>query len=443
MTEQSQLFDPEEFRPSEPLPAEKAAGRPRLRCAVRDQVVMHFEAVDDLIPAEHAARMVWSYVERLDLSPLLAEVKAVEGEVGRPLTDPQILLTLWLYATIEGIGSARGLAILCENHAAYKWICGGVSLNHHTLSDFRTAQTAFLDDLLTHSVATLVKANVVELKRVAHDGVRVRASAGQSSFRRRDTLQRLLEEAREQVQTLKAELDSDPSACRNRQQAARQRAAEDRQARVEQALAELAKIEAKKPAAEKETARASTTDPQSRRMKMACGGFRPAYNVQFATDLDTQVVVGVDLINVGSDKGQLRPMHDQLRRRYGRVPQEYLADGDFESGEDFEYLAAAGTQVYVPPRRRPAADEPVAARSTDSPVIRAWRERMASPEGQAIYRQRSKHECVNAHARNRNLQQFPVRGPTKAKTVALWQALAQNILCTWRLLPSHWTQIPT
>jgi transposase len=438
----SQLFDKSEFMP-EPAPPSKppGPGRPRLRCAVRDQIVMHCEAVDDLIPVDHPARLIWKYVDGLDLSPLLDQFQAVEGEVGRAGTDPRILMTLWLYATIEGVGSARELDRLCQHHSAYKWICGGVSLNYHTLADFRVEHEAFLDTLLTQSVAALMSAGVVELKRIAQDGMRVRASAGTSSFRRRPTLERLLEEAREQVQALKAEIEADPAGGRRRQKAAQKRGAEEREKRVQEALAELAKIEAKKPAAEKAEARASTTDPQARRMKMACGGFRPAYNLQFATDTATQVIVGVDLINVGSDKGQMRPMHEQLKRRYGRTPQEYLADGDFAYGEDIEHLQRGETTVYTPPKKtgnpNRSPDEPVAG---DSAILKEWRRRMASPQAQLVYRDRAASaECVNAHARNRGLQQFPVRGPTKTRLIGLWYALAQNLMRTFQLLPSFCT----
>ncbi len=314
------LFDKSEFVPEPAAEEPSKKGPPRLRLAVRDQIVMHWEAVDDLIPEDHRARMVWAYVEGLDLSPLLEKFDAVEGAVGRAGTDPRILLTLWLYATIEGVGNARELDRLCKLHAAYKWICGGVSLNYHTLSDFRVQHEAFLDELLTRSIAALLKSGVVELKRVAQDGLRVRASAGSSSFRRRPTLERLLGEARQQVEALKAELDGDRAAAHQRQKAARQRAAEERAQRVEEALEELAKIEAKKPGGKVQEARASTTDPKARRMKMPCGGFRPAYNLQLLTDTATQIVVGVDLINVGSDKGQMRPMHEQLQKRTAARP---------------------------------------------------------------------------------------------------------------------------
>jgi Transposase DDE domain len=206
---------------------------------------------------------------------------------------------------------------------------------------------------------------------------------------------------------------------------------------VQAALEELAKVEAKKPAAKMQEARASTTDPQARRMKMPCGGFRPAYNLQLVADTATQIVVGVDLVNVGSDKGQMRPLHAQLQERYGRTPQEYLADGDFAANEDIEHLEKQGTTVYTPPRKRPGSqDDPPAPLRGESAVLQNWRQRMAGPIGQLIYRQRAASiECVNAQARNRGLQQFRVRGPTKARTTGLWYALAHNLMRAFRLLP--------
>jgi len=439
MTSQQPLFDRAGFVSSEALAEAEAApaGQPRLRCAVRDQVIMYYEALDALIPPEHAARSIWAYVSQLDLSPLLAQIKAVEGHEGRPPADPRILLTLWLYATVEGIGSARELARLCETDAAYQWIAGGVPLNHHTLSDFRADQGPLLDRLLTQSVASLMAAGVVDLNRVAQDGMRVRASAGGKTFRRRAKLEEYLAAAREQVERLKAEGNDDPAAGQRRIQAARRRAAQEREARVAEALQQLEKIEAQKPASKRESARASTTDSEARFMKMADGGFRPAFNVQYATDTKTQVIVGVDATNVGSDKGEMGRMHQQIQQRYGRVPDEYLADGDFATKSDVETLAAAGTTAYTPPRQsKNQKQPPEAPRPDESEVLNAWRARMATPEGQAIYRERAATaECVNAQARNRGLRQIPLRGLIKARTVALWYALAHNLMRTFRLCP--------
>src|SRR5437867_4309214 len=168
-----------------------------------------------------------------------------------PIRCPKPLLALWLYATVDGVGSARALARLCEDHVAYQWLCGGVPMNPHTLADFRTAHAAYLDTLLTHSVAVLMAEGLVELTRVAQDGVRVRASAGAASFRRRPTLARCLTEAEAQLQALRSELAADPAATSQRRRAAQERAARERAARVAEALAQLPALEAKKAAAEK------------------------------------------------------------------------------------------------------------------------------------------------------------------------------------------------
>jgi len=438
MSSQGSLFDRSEFeRTNTPAEANAAGGTPRLRHAVRDQYIVLPGTIDDLLAMDHQARLVWKFVCGLDLSPLLSQIDAVEGHVGRSATDPRILLTLWLYATIEGVGSARTLDRLCESHATYQWIAGGVSLNYHTLSDFRTRHEAFLDQMLTNSVATLMHAGVVELQQVAQDGMRVRASAGQSSFRRQPKLQDCLRQAQQQVAALKAELDADPAAGSTRERAARERAAAERVARVEQALEELAKLDAAKTPKEQEKTKVSTTDPQARTMKMGDGGFRPAYNVQFAVDTPTQVIVGVDVTTRGTDKGEMLRMHQRVCERYQRPPQRWLADGDFAVRADIEQLHAAGTIAYTPPKKpHNLKRELDAPRSDDSAVLQEWRQRMGTPEAQVIYRQRaSSVECVNAHARNRNLKQFTVRGLVKVRAVALWQALAQNILRTLKLLP--------
>jgi len=389
-------------------------------------------ALEDLLPEEHQARLVWQYVAGLDMRPLYALIRAVEGRAGRNPIDPKILMTLWLYATLSGVGSARQLAQLCEAHVAYQWICGGVSVNHHTLSDFRTAHVEFLDQLLTDSVAALLHQDLVTLQRVAQDGMRVRASAGTSSFRRRKTLEECQDEARLQVDSLREELQADPGGSSKRQQAARERAARERTERIQRALEEMPQAESKKPAGKKDKARVSTTDPEARVMKMGDGGFRPAYNVEFATDTGSQVITGVATINIGSDQGQMSPMVAQHRERYGRVAEDTLVDGGFAKHEDIEKVStgAGRTVVYAPvQKRKKDTRDPHEPRPGESEAITEWRQRMGTAEAKEIYKERaSTAECVNAIARNRGLQQFVVRGLQKVRAVILWFALAHNLM---------------
>jgi len=181
-------------------------------------------------------------------------------------------MSLWLQATIDGVGSSRRLACLCEEHLAYRWLCGGVAVGYHTLSDFCTGHGETLNQLLTDVVATLMHEGLIDLNRVAQDGMRVRASAGASSFRREKTIEQCLKEATEQVEALQAQADEDAGAASRREQAARQRAAAERVLRLQAAMDELKKLQevnATQPKCrqkEPENVRASTTDPECRKM---------------------------------------------------------------------------------------------------------------------------------------------------------------------------------
>ena len=408
------------------------SGPKRLRSAVRNQIEFQQCALDDLLAADHQARIVWSYVCGLDLSELYERIQAVEAGPGQAPADPRILLTLWLYATLRGVGSARELNRLCEHHAAYRWICGGVSMNYHTLSDFRTRHVELLDRLLTQSVASLMAEGLVTLDRVAQDGMKVRASAGAASFRRQPTLEEALTEAEEQLRQLKQELDADPAASKTRQQAAGLRAAEERAERIRAALEQLPDIAASKKAKDRDKARASTTDADSRVMKMGDGGFRPAFNVQLATDTASQIISGADVTNSGGDQGQMAPMIEQHDERYDKTPHEALVDGGFVKKADIDQVSPpqGGTIVYAPvmESKDPERD-PHTPRDDDSPAVAEWRQRMATDEAKAIYRERAATaECVNALARNRGLQRFLVRGLRKVKAVVLLYALAHNLM---------------
>ena len=413
-------------------PAEKQEGapaKPRLQRAERHQMEWLPMALDDLIPQGHEARSVWEFAEKMNLTPLYTRIAAVEGRPGRDTIDPKILMALWLYATIDGVGSARKLDELCKHHHAYRWLCGGVSVNYHTLADFRTAHVALLDQLLTESVASLLSAGLVELKRVAQDGMRVRTSAGRSSFRRRPKLEEYNADAQKQVEALRAESEEgDQAAGSRREQAARQRAARERAERLEQAMKEMAKLEVQKESRQK------GSKEKARVMKMANGGFDPAYNVQFSTTTDTQVIVGVEVINSGSDGGQLAPMNEQIFGRYGKSPEESLVDGGFSTLDDIETVTTSphGGTVYAPvkdeEKKRKKGEDPYVPRHGDSVAVAAWRQRMGTLEAKEIYKDRgSTAECVNAITRNRNLRFIRVRGLVKARAIALWHVLAHNL----------------
>lgn len=426
--------------------SKRSQGSPRLLQPNRLQVELRASDLESLLPEDHRARLVWGYVVRQDLSKLVEAVKARGSHAGRAAIDPHILFALWLYATLDGVGSGREVTRLSQEHDAYRWICGGVSVNYHALNDFRAGNEALMDELLSDNVAALAAAGAISLQRVAQDGMRVRADAGAASFRRQASLQEHLSEASELVQMIKTQTQADPGQAKRQAQAAKLRAAQEREQRIQAALEQLPEVAAakKRNGSKAEDARASTTDPEARVMKMGDGGFRPAFNVQFATTCKDQVIVGMDVVNTGSDMAQLGPMVEQVDKRLGRSPQEWLVDGGFPAHEQIDAVAGK-TKVYAPvPEPRAKKDErgnEVAQdkhqpKPDDSAAVACWRARMASEEAKEIYKQRAATaECVNAQARNRGLLRMPVRGLAKVRSVVGLFVLAHNLLRMVALAP--------
>lgn len=410
-------------------------GAPRLIEANRLQMRLVPMDLEGLLAEDHQARAVWSFVCRLDLSEFHERIRSREGSAGRPATDPQILLGLWILATLDGVGSAREIARLCDQHLAYQWMCGGVSVNHHTLSDFRNLSSDQLSELLTQSVTGLLSEGLAEMNRVAHDGMKVRASAGGASFRRRQRLKELRKVAKEQVETLRREIEDDSGAASKREQSSRKQAAESREQRIEQALKELDEVEEKakqtkdRKREEKKERRASTTDPEARVMKMADGGYRPAYNVHLATTTERGVIVGVVVNNEGTDQTTMLDLVDEVEKRHRVRPTEWLADAGCTSIANINGMHQRGCKVYAPVRER--KENPY---RKDSDAVRQWLARMNTDEGKATYKERGQTaEWVNARFRGQGLTHFLVRGLEKVRAVALIHALTHNFRRTMAL----------
>jgi transposase len=411
---------------------------PRLRRPDRKQVLMRPCSLEELLPEGHQVRTLWAVVERLDLSAFYAPLKARGEQPGRAATDPALLVAVLLWGATQGVGSARELGRLCGEHDAYRWLCGGVSVNYHTLSDFRTDHAAALDELFTQVLAMLMERKLVSVKRISQDGMRVRASAGGGSFKREEKLVEALAAAKAQVEALKRQAEQPENDDRSaRQRAARERAARERVERVEAALGQMPELKAIKEKhngkKSDQPPRASVTDAEARKMKMADGGFRQAYNVQLAADTGSRAIVGVEVSNLGTDQPQSEPMRQQVEdrtRRTGGDVEEHLMDGGFIKMEAIERAEAEGVKVYAPPKKTKDVDDPFAPQPRDTEATAAWRQRMGTPEGQAVYKLRaSTSETVNADLRTyRGLGRFLVRGLVKARCVALWSALAYNLM---------------
>ena len=334
---------PAAARAAEGVNAKRGA---RLREANRSQVTWGRIDLDAELPEDHPARNILAVVERFDLSALYTQVEARDAVAGAPAIDPKILLSLWVYATSEGVGSGREVSRLVEVHAAYRWLCGGVAVGYHSLTDFRSEQGEVVNQLITQVLALLVQQELVDLSRVAQDGTRVRASAGAGSFRRAQTLEALMQEARAHLEAVTREA-ADP-AIGARRAAARKRGARDRLERLEAALGQVAEVtETKKRSGAKDpVVRVSTTDAEARVMKMGDGGFRPAFNVQFATTTDAaRVIVGIGVSNRGSDAGESTPMLEQIETRTGVRPSEMLVDGGYAQHDAIDEASAGPRQL--------------------------------------------------------------------------------------------------
>jgi transposase len=438
MSSDRELF---EALPEQHAPAAAARGAPRLRIPQRDQIDMHWAALDDMLDPDHPVRSVWAFVQGLDLTTLDDAIKAREGEPGHPPAAPQLMMAVWLWATVEDVGSARRLDQLCREHLAYRWLCGGVSMNYHSLSDFYVAHCELLKKLLAGGVAALVEQGLVAQETLAQDGLRVRASAGAASFRGRERLDELQTAAQSRVERLRAELEDDPGVANRRRQAAQTRAARERVERIAAAQARMRELEAERARREKtnkaevakqKEPRASTTDPDARVMKMPDGGFRPAYNMQIVSDPSSQVIVAVDVETSGSDRGLARPALERLIAASVR-PADYLVDGGFTKNDDIEWAHANGTRLWCPPAHNRHGTNPYAPRKHDGPGVADWRKRMPSEAGKNIYRERGKIECLNARGRRMGLRQLTLRGKDKALVALLWFANAHNMMRAFAL----------
>jgi hypothetical protein len=238
------------------------------------------------------------------------------------------------------------------------------------------------------------------------------------------------------VKRLGARVEEEPEADDKRKRAAQERAAREQTEQVVAALERMKELEAervrraktnKAEVAKQKEPRASTTDPDARVMKMADGGFRPAYNMQLVAVPGEQVIVAVGIETSGSDRGLAAPTLQELQAK-GIYPSDYLVDGGYTKNYDLEWGYANGVRLWCPPALNKHGTDPYAPREDDGPGAADWRRRMPSEAGQAIYRERGKIECANAWARRMGLDRLNVRGKEKARTVLLWFALAHNML---------------
>ena len=342
---------------AKPVSQNHAGEAVRCKAVERNQLLFRTVDVEKLVSPTHRVRALWEFVGQLDLSGFYAEVASVEGQAGRPVWEPRVLLCLWLYAYSDMVNSARELEQLCEYHPVYQWLTGMEVINYHTLADFRVAHQQTLDELFVQVMGVLSHHGLITLKRVMHDGTKIKAAAADKSFRRQATLDSHLERARQQLHALS---EANPEELSTRKAAARKRALRDKQERLQAALQEIEQFkknqakpsEEKDPAAkDKEPAkepRVSTTDPQARIMIGAKGAFGPAYNVQISTDAKAKIIVGVGISQCSSDSGELVAAVQRIEENLGEKPEQMVVDGAYPTHDAIEAMAKDGIDLIGP-----------------------------------------------------------------------------------------------
>lgn len=429
-------------------------GKARVVRPNRSQLSWDLVDPENWLPANHKARLIWDYVGTLNLEALYDKVAAREGEPGRPAADPAVQLALWLMATLDGVGSARELDRLTATDLGYRWLCCGVPINYHGLADFRVAHADMLDDLLTKTLAAFMVEGLVDDEETIVDGTKVKASAGKGSYKRKERLEEAEAAAKACVAELKKEVDADPAASSRRRRAARERAARDREVRVAKAKATLAELEKERAKraerspkemaekSEKTAPRASITDPEARRMRFADGAVRAGYNIQVAATSKHGFITAIKATDRRNDSGLARPMVEETERRLGVPVKRLLADTNYASSEDIKALSSRPDNpvtVYVPPQPDKEDVKPETKlrrekeRARECDTLKAWRQRMASAEGEEVMKRRKRIERVNAQVKNRGLGTMLVRGLAKVQAVALLYALAHNLATALRL----------
>jgi transposase len=330
-------------REPQPLPSEPEPERePRLQPVNRKQLLWHAVDVEKWVGPDHLVRAIWELVGPLDLKAYTAEVESVEGVAGRPAYDPRLLISLWIYAYRQKVGSAREVARRCEYDPAFQWLAGMEVVNYHTLADFRVQHEKALDELFAQLLGVLSSEGLISLERVVHDGTKVKASASGKSFHGEKTLRAHLEAARERVREM-----GDPQQEESSQRAAaRERAARAKVERLEQALEEMAKVQAAPEAhAEKSQRRVSETDPEARIMKQGDGGCAPSHNVQISTDTRHGIIVAASVTQAASDEHELLPAMEEVERQTGQAPKHLVVDEGYTTRENILAAAEKGVDL--------------------------------------------------------------------------------------------------
>lgn len=415
----------------------------KLSLSCRDQIEFQSLSLNELVPENHIVRTLWDFVLSMDLTVCLKHIMTVKGKAGRKAIDPKILLTLWLYTIIDGNISARKLEELCKYHTIYKWICGGVSVNRTNLAEFRSDNPDKFDTLLTSCLAVMVKNGLISDTDFAQDGTRIKANASNNSFLRENSLKNLENEITDYIKKLKEEEKTVTNSYEKKKLVKEQSKANERKRLVALAITNLNEAQTEKQTNSRKSQekiekdlpnmRASIVEPHVRKMKMGDSGFRLAYNIQFATGINSRVIYGVDVVNT-MDPGTAPNLMTQVWNRLKNLNLEefknWVADAAYSGSNDIKAVAKLFPNCFyfAPPKNNINVD-PKIHRRTDSEEIKNWKDSIGTKKANELYKLRcSTAEFSNMQIKNHGLVEFPVRTLEKVKGMTLLHVISANFM---------------
>jgi len=329
--------------------AAEALGNVKYHPIDRSQVRWEQLDIEELIPRNHAARVIWEVSGKFDFRRFEATRKTREDEAGRPCWSPRLLASIWIYSYSLGVASARAIERMMEHEPGLRWLAGTEVINHHTLSDFRVEDKEGLEGLFAQFLAMLETAGVVDFGTMLQDGTKVKAVAGKASLHRRKTMEKRLKQARKVMRELdrRAAEETGEGADR-KQEAAQKRAAEEAVKRASAALEKIKKLQASAAPRERDEVRVSASEPEARKMKHADGSWAPSYNVQVSTEAQSRMITAIGVSTAANDLQELMPAVEKVEENTGQQPQQVIADNGYATRHNVEQTSAQNIELIAP-----------------------------------------------------------------------------------------------
>ena len=330
--------------------AAEQRGKIKYQAIDRSQTRWEQLDIEELIPQNHAARVIWEVSGKFDFRRFEATRKTREDEAGRPCWSPRLLASIWIYSYSVGIASARAIERMMTHEPGLRWLAGTEVINHHTLSDFRVEDKEGLEGLFAQFLAMLETAGVVDFRTMLHDGTKVKTVAGSASLHRRKTLEKRLKQARKVMRELerRAAAEEAGEGVDRKQEAAQKRAAEEAVKRASAALEKIKKLQASAAPGERDEVRVSASEPEARKMKHADGSWAPSYNVQVSTEGKSRVIVGIGVTTAANDTQELLPAVEKVKENTGQQPHQVIADNGYATRSNVEETSARKIELIAP-----------------------------------------------------------------------------------------------